>query len=102
MPVLIVFGIMLTRTPGGELTNPWNDRRVYWGSAAALLVFAVFGLFLRNAAYQPQAIALKETAIEGIARLLFGDFLVPFEISAILLLSALLGAIILSRGGSAE
>lgn len=101
VPVLIVFGIMLTRTPG-EQSNPWNAKRVYWGGAAALLVLAVFGLFLCKAAYPLQEAAFKETAIEGIARLLFGDFLIPFEISAVLLLAALLGAIILSRGGSAE
>jgi NADH-quinone oxidoreductase subunit J len=47
-------------------------------------------------AYTPEAV--KEIGnSETIGRLLFTDFLLPFEITSILLLAAIIGAVILSK-----
>jgi NADH-quinone oxidoreductase subunit J len=101
IPVLIVFGVMLTRTPGTRESNPVNRKTLLWGSTIAALLVAVLLLGLHKTGFTTYGVLTKEPSVEGIARLLFGDFLIPFEIAAVLLLAALIGAIVLARGGEA-
>lgn len=102
IPVLIVFGVMLTRTPGSRESNPVNRQTVLWGSGVAALLFAVLMLALNKAEFAVKGTLTKEPSVEGIARLMLGDFLISFEVAAVLLLAAMIGAIVLARGGEAK
>lgn len=102
IPVLIVFGVMLTRTPGNRESNPVNRQTVLWGSGVAALLFAVLMLALNKAEFAVKGTLTKEPSVEGIARLMLGDFLISFEVAAVLLLAAMIGAIVLARGGEAK
>jgi len=102
IPVLIVFGVMLTRTPGNRESNPVNRQTVLWGSGVAALLFAVLMLALNKADFVVRGTLAKEPSIEGIARLMLGDFVIAFEVAAVLLLAAMIGAIVLARGGEAK
>ena len=102
IPVLIVFGIMLTRTPGSRESNPVNRKTALWGSGIAALVFAVIMVSLNKAKFPVLGTMTKEPSVEGLARLMLGDYVISFEVAAVLLLAALLGAIVLARGGEAR
>ena len=102
IPVLIVFGVMLTRTPGNRDSNPVNRKTALWGSGIAALLFAVILLTLDKAKFAVQGTLTKEPSVEGLARLMLGDFIISFEVAAVLLLAAMIGAIVLARGGEAK
>lgn len=94
--VLILFAVMLThRISEIEITN----RTV--GRIPALVAVAVFLGILVYAIGNTSWVAVKEvthaptTAVIG--NLFLGDYLLPFQIAAVVLLVALIGAITLSR-----
>lgn len=45
---------------------------------------------------------MDQSNIQGIGRLIFGDFVVPFEILSIVLLASLMGAIYMAKGDGTE
>lgn len=99
--VLIIFVIMLLNVKA-ETVKP-NTHGVLAGSA-----IGVFSLFLTvwfllkgsltgaTGSMSPQQIA-KTGHIEIIGKALFTDFLLPFEVTSILLLVAIIGAVILAK-----
>lgn len=94
--ILIVFAIMLTRKSEMKNSNPFNKFR--WTGLAFCLVF--FGIITRlilrsNFTYKNLSI---ENTISAITDGFFGNYMIPFEVSALLLLIALVGAIILAKG----
>ena len=100
--VLFLFVIMLLGAEklGGEDTLPWQK---YY---AWLLV----GLFFLAGFYQVSLAGLTDaqsTAFPGgfggpveIGTILFNKYLVPFEVTSVLLLVAMIGAIVLTKDGS--
>ncbi|HSA50077.1 MAG TPA: NADH-quinone oxidoreductase subunit J [Yinghuangia sp.] len=97
--VLLLFGLMLTRAPIGrstELDAPrrWPALLVAAGAAATLLTVVVD-------AFHATYLDLEKTD-DGSARAtgesLFRVWVLPFEVLSVLLLAALIGAIVLSRG----
>ncbi len=99
--VLFVFAIMVL-IPGKEETGP-DPRR-----ALRLLALPVGGLLLVLLGVvvaagvrgrPPGAPAARPPdGVEGIARLLFTDYLFPFELTSVLLLAAMVGVLALARG----
>jgi NADH:ubiquinone oxidoreductase subunit 6 (chain J) len=94
--ILIVFAIMLTRKSDMKNSNPFNKLR--WTSLIFCLGF--FGIITRlilrsNFTYKNFNI---ENNISAIADGFFGNYMISFEVSALLLLIALVGAIILAKG----
>ncbi len=96
--VLFVFVIMLLNAGSEEHTR---------GSKIALL-FGVPGLLVGSVLTtwivlksQPSAKAVQVGSLYGsaheIGRLLFNDFLLPFEITSVLILIAIMGAVVLAR-----
>ena len=95
--VLFVFAIMVL-IPGKEETGP--DPRRPW----RLLALPVAGLLL----VQVLAIVIGSRpavrtgtpapgGVEAIGRLLFTDYLFPFELTSVLLLAAMVGVLVLAR-----
>jgi NADH-quinone oxidoreductase subunit J len=96
--VLFVFAIMVL-IPGKEETGP-DPRRPYRLLAipvgAALLVELALILGWRGGrAAAP--VAPAPGGVEAIGRLLFTDYLFPFELTSVLLLAAMVGVLVLAR-----
>ena len=94
--ILIIFAVMLTRRSDMKESNPFNKLR--WISLIFCLGF--FGLIVRiilvsRISYEKLAV---QDIIGGIADGLFGNYMIPFEVAALLLLIAIVGAIILTKG----
>jgi NADH-quinone oxidoreductase subunit J len=96
--VLLLFGIMLTRAPIGaadlDSGNRWVALAVALATAGVLVTVLVRGF---RQAYAPLKAGGGSADTLGAA--LFAGWVLPFEILSVLLLAALVGAIVLSRGG---
>ena len=95
--VLFVFAIMVL-IPGKEETGP-DPRRVWRLLAlplgtALLLVLAVMAVTGRSPAAGRPPVGGN---VETIGRLLFTDYLFPFELTSVLLLAAMVGVLLLAR-----
>ncbi|MEK7715976.1 MAG: NADH-quinone oxidoreductase subunit J [candidate division NC10 bacterium] len=96
--VLFVFAIMVL-IPGKEETGPdprrpWRLVAVPLGALLGLqLIVAVRAL--RGGA--PAGAAPVPGSVEAIARLLFTQYLFPFELTSVLLLAAMVGVLLLAR-----
>jgi len=104
--VLFVFAIMVL-IPGKEETGPDPKRRyriLAVPLGALLLLEVILVIAARRAAGPPPAAAPAGGGVEAIARLLFTDYLFPFELTSVLLLAAMVGVLLLARrrrGGAA-
>jgi NADH-quinone oxidoreductase subunit J len=96
--VLFVFAIMVL-IPGKEETGP-DPRRPYRllaipvGAGLLLELALIVGSRAGRAAAPPQA---TPGGVEAIGRLLFTDYLFPFELTSVLLLAAMVGVLVLAR-----
>jgi len=95
--VLFVFAIMVL-IPGKEETGP--DPRRPWRllalPAGGLLLVLVLAVILGTRG--PTLVgAPAPGGVEAIGRLLFGDYLFPFELTSVLLLAAMVGVLLLAR-----
>ena len=100
--VLFLFVIMLLgaeKLPKGKVL-PWQ-RPLAIAAAAILLAEAVFLLFVRaqttGILTLPGAEANTMESLREMAKLLFTQYLLPFEVTSILLLVAMVGAIVLTK-----
>jgi NADH-quinone oxidoreductase subunit J len=102
--VLFLFGIMLTRAELGNSDDLDNGRvQKLIGLAVSLLLFGTMAWALVDK-WQGQRIDVigQTTAQLGqttqqVSDSIFGIYLIPFEVSSVLLLAALIGAIVLAR-----
>jgi NADH-quinone oxidoreductase subunit J len=96
--VLFLFAIFVL-IPGKEETGP-DPRRPYRLIAlpvgAVLLGLLAFVVAAGVRGQTPAAPAPPD-GVEGIARLLFTDYLFPFEVTSVLLLAAMVGVLLLAR-----
>jgi NADH-quinone oxidoreductase subunit J len=105
--VLFVFAIMVL-IPGREETGPdplrpWRLLALPLGG----LLLVEIGLVLRSSVFYqgagtrpsgtPAPVALPMGGVESLGRLLFTDYLFPFEITSVLLLAALVGVLALAK-----
>jgi NADH-quinone oxidoreductase subunit J len=99
--VLFLFVIMLM-----NLNSDTEPQKNKWMKLAGVvaggcLLLVMVGA-LRNAEVKGQATQLKEGSIgliENLGKSLFTDFVVPFEISSVLFLSAMVGAVVIGKKG---
>lgn len=96
--VLFVFAIMVL-IPGKEETGP--DPRRAWRLLAlpvgALLLVQVLVIVIASRGLAPAAAVPPPGGVEVIGRLLFTDYLFPFELTSVLLLAAMVGVLVLAR-----
>jgi NADH-quinone oxidoreductase subunit J len=95
--VLFLFAIF-TLIPGKEETGPDPKRRFRLAAipVGALLCAMLVVVALRGGA--PAAVpAARESSAEAIGRLLLTDYLLPFELTSLLLLAAMIGVLLLAR-----
>lgn len=92
--ILIIVGIMLTRdvwqgNPSGKLRIP--------AFAVGILLLGVLIFAMINTGWQISDVPPQTPTTAAIGIKLFGEYILPMEIAAVLLLSAILGAIVLIR-----
>ncbi len=96
--VLFVFAIMVL-IPGKEETGPDPLRGQRWMAVPLVGVFLVLlALVLRSAVLREpgQAVAVPG-GVQALGRLLFTDYLFPFEVTSLLLLVAIVGVMALAK-----
>ncbi|HET8579020.1 MAG TPA: NADH-quinone oxidoreductase subunit J [Methylomirabilota bacterium] len=96
--VLFVFAIMVL-IPGREETGPDPLRAQRWMAVPLVGLFLVFvGLTLRSASLSgPARGPALPGGVEAVGRLLFTDYLFPFEVTSVLLLAAIVGVMALTK-----
>jgi NADH-quinone oxidoreductase subunit J len=94
--VLFVFVIMLLNAGAEERTDFSRIAR-YAGLPLAGVLLLVLAFHVARASAAMTAAPLEQGATRGVALLLFRDFAFPFELTSILILVALLGAVVLAR-----
>lgn len=102
--VLLVFAIMLVMQERTEATNPPIGSRVA-GGISLLLGLALLGGLGAAIAYSGlpagglnAASGAPVDTVAALAQMMLGDYVLAFELAAILLLVAVAGAIVLARG----
>lgn len=97
--VLLVFGVMLTRRGDIKLSNPFNKYKITGGIVAALLLLLTTGLILGSCwEISPEAFREQQSQVSDIASSMLNEYVVPFEVAALLLLVALVGTVLLAKG----
>ncbi len=94
--ILIVFGVMLTsRSPFSRFEAKRHEQILAGVVSAILLVSLIIG-FARS--YFPENIApASAKPMQSLGTALLGDFLIPFELSSVLLLAVMIGAAYLAK-----
>jgi NADH-quinone oxidoreductase subunit J len=101
--VLVLFALMLTRAPIGPVPGAPFARVVLAGAIAAATAAVLVGAGLT--AMGSEEIDLEAIDVgtgRAIGAALFTAWVLPFEVLSVLLLAALVGAIVLSRGRGRE
>jgi NADH-quinone oxidoreductase subunit J len=108
--ILIIFAVMLVmdRAPGRTNLPVKHSKRTLFSAYAILLTCLGLGLSgmlthwpQENSAAEvllPAAVDAPGGATRALAHLFMGDYVIAFEIAAVLLLVAVVGAIILAKG----
>jgi NADH-quinone oxidoreductase subunit J len=99
--IMVVFGIMLIRRGNMGESNQFN-RQVFAGGGVAVLVTVLGGVVAFQTRYVGSPPAVPANTVENIATLLLSKYVIPFEVAALLLLVALVGAIFLAKEVKAD
>jgi NADH-quinone oxidoreductase subunit J len=96
--VLFVFAIMVL-IPGKEETGPDVLRGQRWMAVPLVGLFLILvAVVLRSTALRgPEAATAVPGSPQALGRLLFTDYLFPFEVTSLLLLVAIVGVIALAK-----
>jgi NADH-quinone oxidoreductase subunit J len=97
--VLFVFVIMLLNAGAEERTRGSHVARVLGGPAVAVVAGLLTWIMVRaNPRLGGVAIGPSDFGeTHAVARLLFKEFLLPFEVTSVLILVAIMGAVVLGR-----
>ena len=94
--VLILFAIMLTQTKAAPIRLVFQTQAVPAGIAAVILAI-IIALAVSATSWGAAVTAPLRTATDAVARLLFNNYVLPFEVVSVLLLAAVIGGIFLAR-----
>jgi NADH-quinone oxidoreductase subunit J len=94
--IIMLFGIMLTKHDD-QTSNSAGKLRYFLVSIGIVGFFAIVFFGINNADFGQQAATLHENNTQQIGIELFSKYIIPFELTSVLLLVALVGAIVLAR-----
>ena len=97
--VLFVFVIMLLNAGVEEPEGAGSRVARIFGYPAVVLLAGLLTYVLTNRPEQSVEIGRFVGSTKDIGRLLFRDFLLPFEVTSVLILIAIMGAVVLARRG---
>jgi NADH-quinone oxidoreductase subunit J len=93
--VLVLFAIMLTQTKAAPSRLVFQTQALP-AAIAGILLAIVIVLAVVSTAW-PETGALFATGTTEVAKSLFGDFVLPFEIVSVLLLAAVIGGVFIAK-----
>jgi NADH-quinone oxidoreductase subunit J len=94
--IIMIFGIMLTKHNDEQEHRGSSLKRL--GILASVILFGfVMYMVIQDFPVLEQATSLQEKNTEQIGILIYSHYVIPFELTSVLLLVALVGAIILTR-----
>ena len=98
--VLVLFVVMIAGRKEDKFMRQINEQ---W-AAAAIIALVIFGAMWKLAGEFSTITAVSEAepTTLGIAKLLMGDYGLPFELVSVMLMAALLGAILFTRSDDAK
>jgi NADH-quinone oxidoreductase subunit J len=99
--VLFVFVIMLLNAGEEERTYGSRVATLFGMPAVAVIAGLIAWVLLRQATEEAVPVGALYGSPHAIGRLLFQDFLLPFEVTSVLILIAIMGAVVLARKGEA-
>jgi NADH-quinone oxidoreductase subunit J len=94
--VLFIFVIMLLNAGEEERTN-FSRMAAYVGLPLAAVLGAGLVYWVAHEGSNAAGAPIAESATRPLAMLLFQDYLFPFELTSILILVAILGAVVLAK-----
>ncbi len=100
--VLFVFVVMLLNAGREERTLGSRAARIVGLPAVVALLAVLATLILHIQGLGGAAISQGITTTEDLSRVLFHELLLPFEVTSVLILIAILGAVALARHGNGE
>jgi NADH:ubiquinone oxidoreductase subunit 6 (subunit J) len=95
--ILMVFGVMLTRRGDISASNLFN-KNILSGGIVSLALLVILGRLIMTSSWTPSNFSVPESTIGPIADLMMNVYVIPFEVAALLLLAAMVGAIIVAKG----
>lgn len=98
--ILIVLGIMITRRTTMERTSMPEKKYILRSSVLAGILFFLLSYIFITAGTLPtlNTAALPDDTVSALAELLLDRYMLAFEIAAVLLLAAMIGAVVLAKG----
>ena len=99
--ILIVFGVMLTSKSPFSRFEPKLVEIVLAWSIGSILLIALIAAILRTT-FAANALDTQGYPVDKLGQTLLGDYLVPFELSSVLLLVVMIGAAYLAKGRRRE
>ncbi|MFZ3589046.1 NADH-quinone oxidoreductase subunit J [Bacillus sp. DJP31] len=94
--IIMLFGIMLTRhNDTSEARSSLGKKILIMGGIAAFAITVYFGIYDLQLSDQPTDLHVENTKQIGIT--LYSKYIIPFELTSVLLLVALIGAIVLAK-----
>jgi len=93
--ILILFAIMLTQTKNAPTRLAFQTQAWIAAIAAVAIAVLITGVILTTT--WPGVTALAWTHTTDLAKKLFGDFVLPFEMVSVLLTAAVIGGVLLAR-----
>jgi NADH-quinone oxidoreductase subunit J len=94
--VLILFAIMLTQTKAAPIRLVFQTQAVP-AAIASIVLAGIIALAVSGTDWGSTTATRLWTATEAVARLLFDQYVLPFEVVSVLLLAAVVGGIFLAR-----
>ncbi len=94
--IFLVFGIMLTQRGNMKQTNLFSAHVAVAG-LVSLAMIVINGFMVLNTNWPVSTAEPPSNTVSLIADLMLTKYVVPFEVAAILLLVALLGAVIIAK-----
>lgn len=94
--IMMVFAVMLTQRKDMKSSSLFNSQ--FWSAGLVAFLTAVLSAYLAvRTVWISNVMPVPPRTAEEIATLLLTRYVIPFEVAALLLLVALIGAIILAR-----
>lgn len=95
--VFIIMGVMVTQRKSIKESNPFGRFKLT-GGLVAVGLFAVIAAAISKTNWVISSAPAPESTVGPLADLLMKDFVIPFELAALLLTMAMIGAIIIAKG----
>jgi len=96
--VLVIFAVMLVIKDDARRSSPFHPVSKWWGAVISVLLAGALGRAIWHSSYSGGKLAREPDRVGQLAKMLLGDYVVAFEVAAVLLLVAVVGAIILAKG----